>query len=55
VFGVGTWYILRLMSKPPHPDESRVEGAPIRSAGITPGPTQNPTGRRAFHDSEEPA
>jgi cytochrome bd ubiquinol oxidase subunit I len=34
VFGIGTWYILRLMGKPPHPGEPEPE-APIRSAGIT--------------------
>lgn len=47
-FSVGTWYILRLMSKHPHPHESGIEGdgdAPIRTAGFTPGPTQNPGGR----------
>ncbi|MEW9856096.1 cytochrome ubiquinol oxidase subunit I [Novosphingobium sp. M1R2S20] len=47
-FSVGTWYILRLMSKTPHPHETGIEGemdAPIRTAGITPGPTQNPGGR----------
>jgi cytochrome d ubiquinol oxidase subunit I len=36
VFGIGTWYILRLMSKPPHPGEPEPPEAPIRSAGITP-------------------
>ncbi|BAK67519.1 putative cytochrome bd-I oxidase subunit I [Sphingobium sp. SYK-6] len=44
VFGVGTWYILRLMNTPPRPHESGVETeerGPIRSAGITPGPAQN--------------
>jgi cytochrome d ubiquinol oxidase subunit I len=35
VFGIGTWYILRLMGQPPHPGEPEPE-APIRSAGITP-------------------
>jgi cytochrome d ubiquinol oxidase subunit I len=40
VFGVGTWYIMRLMAKPPHPHEQGPAHAPIRSAGITPGPTQ---------------
>ena len=46
VFGTGTWYILRLMSAPPHAGEPGVaatERAPLRTAGITPGPTQNPT------------
>ncbi|WP_284070188.1 cytochrome ubiquinol oxidase subunit I [Sphingomonas sp. KRR8] len=45
LFGIGTWYILRLMSHPPHVGERGVastERAPIRTAGITPGPTQNP-------------
>jgi cytochrome d ubiquinol oxidase subunit I len=43
VFGIGTWYILKLMAKPPHSGEEDVaeaEQAPIRSAGITPGPAQ---------------
>ena len=44
VFGVGTWYILRLMSQRPHTQEDEpkdVERAPLRTAGITPGPAQN--------------
>ncbi|MBX7501662.1 cytochrome ubiquinol oxidase subunit I [Qipengyuania sp. YG27] len=47
VFGVGTWYILRLMKAPPHTGEKgvkRTEKGPVRTAGITPGPTQNPGG-----------
>ncbi|ODT00178.1 MAG: cytochrome D ubiquinol oxidase subunit I [Erythrobacter sp. SCN 62-14] len=47
VFGVGVWYILKLMGKPPKPGEpgaKRGDKGPIRSAGITPGPTQNPGG-----------
>jgi cytochrome d ubiquinol oxidase subunit I len=38
VFGVGIWYMLRLMSHPPHSGETGVESErePIRSAGITP-------------------
>src|SRR5690606_22457720 len=39
VFGVGIWYMLRLMAAPPHPHEPdlrRAEGEPIRAAGITP-------------------
>jgi cytochrome bd ubiquinol oxidase subunit I len=42
-FSVGTWYILRLMQRPPHPHESgveQVESGPVRTAGITPGPPQ---------------
>jgi cytochrome bd ubiquinol oxidase subunit I len=47
VFGAGTWYILRLMASSPHPGEHgpvAEERAPLRTAGITPGPTQNPVG-----------
>ena len=47
VFGIGTWYILKLMDHAPHAGERGVaasERAPIRSAGITPGPTQQPQG-----------
>ena len=43
VFGVGIWYMLRLMKAPPHPHEAppaEAVEAPIRSAGITPGPAQ---------------
>lgn len=43
VFGIGTWYILKLMHAPPHPHEAALEEAdraPIRTAGITPGPHQ---------------
>ena len=35
VFGIGVWYLLKLMAQPPHPGEPEPE-APIRSAGITP-------------------
>jgi cytochrome d ubiquinol oxidase subunit I len=41
VFGVGVWYILKLMSHPPHAGEPSVESGPdrpIRTAGITPAP-----------------
>ena len=46
VFGTGTWYILRLMRSAPRNLETGVkrgDTGPIRTAGITPGPTQNPT------------
>ena len=36
VFAAGVWYILRLMAKPPVPDESDIIDAPVRTAGITP-------------------
>lgn len=43
VFGVGTWFILRLMGHAPHPGESGVlEGGPHRAAGITPAPGHDP-------------
>jgi cytochrome d ubiquinol oxidase subunit I len=43
VFSVGVWYILRLMARPPMPNEPGVaEGAPIRTAGITPAPAVHP-------------
>ena len=40
VFGFGTWYILKLMGKPPTASESATPAGagPIRSAGITPAP-----------------
>jgi len=47
VFGIGTWYILKLMHQTAKSGEARseeTERAPIRTAGITPGPTQNPLG-----------
>ena len=56
VFGVGTWYILRLMAQPPHPHEDEPgdsERAPLRSAGITPGPTQNPQRGETLPDGPE--
>ena len=49
VFGIGIWYILKLMAEPPHGGEQGLaleDGGPLRSAGITPGPTQNPTSER---------
>lgn len=53
VFGIGVWYILRLMGKAPHTGElgvKRGDKGPIRTAGITPGPTQNPN-----HNEPQPA
>lgn len=41
VFGVGVWYLLKLMGHAPHPGEPGIEAGPdrpIRSAGITPAP-----------------
>ena len=36
VFGAGIWYLLKLMKKPPEAHESALDGAPIRTAGVTP-------------------
>lgn len=36
VFGIGTWYILKLMHHAPKPGETGLSDAPIRTAGITP-------------------
>ncbi len=55
VFSVGTWYIMKLMSSAPHPAEpgvKRTETGPIRTAGITPGPTQNPGGTQPVPGNE---
>jgi cytochrome d ubiquinol oxidase subunit I len=40
VFGIGVWYLLKLMSAVPHVGEADVaetEHGPVRTAGITPG------------------
>jgi len=43
VFGAGVFYLLRLMAKPPHTDETGIEkGAPIRAAGVTPAAAVSP-------------
>jgi cytochrome bd ubiquinol oxidase subunit I len=38
VFGMGIWYLLRLMKKPPEAHEAPLSDAPIRTAGLTPAP-----------------
>jgi cytochrome d ubiquinol oxidase subunit I len=45
VFGVGVWYILRLVGKIPQISEDEPARAPIRSSGITPGPAEGKGGR----------
>lgn len=48
LFGAGTFYILRLMKKPPEIDEPEMPGdQPIRAAGITPGPSLDEGGSKA--------
>ena len=61
VFGIGVVYILKIMGKPPHAGEygvKRGDVGPIRTAGITPGPTQNPGGEETLPthapDEKEP-
>ncbi len=42
VFGSGVFFIMRLMSHPPHPHESEMSAAhPIHAAGLVPGPAQD--------------
>lgn len=56
VFGAGTLYILRLMGKSPQTGElgaKRGDTGPIRTAGITPGPTQNLGGAEALPTDKE--
>jgi cytochrome d ubiquinol oxidase subunit I len=58
VFGIGTWYILRLMHHTPHTGEqgvASVERAPLRTAGITPGPPQHPHGSGSGEPRPDPA
>ncbi|HET7809743.1 MAG TPA: cytochrome ubiquinol oxidase subunit I [Steroidobacteraceae bacterium] len=38
VFGMGVWYLLKLMSRAPQPHEPEPANAPAHAAGITPGP-----------------
>ena len=55
VFGVGTWFILRLMSAPPHPHETGIiPGGPHRAAGITPVAALG-SGAEADADPRHPA
>jgi len=42
VFGAGTFYLLRMMSKAPGTAKLGLNDGPIRSAGITPAPQINP-------------
>lgn len=47
VFGVGTWYILRLIGKGVETGETEINDAPIRTAGTTPLPAHHPEGQQA--------
>ncbi|WP_068073718.1 cytochrome ubiquinol oxidase subunit I [Novosphingobium lentum] len=49
-FGIGVWYILKLMADPPHAHEPPLEeeeAGPVRTAGITPGPARPAAGGAA--------
>jgi cytochrome d ubiquinol oxidase subunit I len=46
VFGAGVWYLLRLMHKPPQAGELGLDGAPIRTSGVTPAPAILEGGQR---------
>ena len=51
VFGTGTFYILRLMHKPPEPAEPGLPtDQPIRAAGIMPAPVFHPSVKGTRHD-----
>ena len=49
VFGMGSWYLLKLMSRAPQPHEPELRNAPAHAAGITPAPALGaaPAGERA--------
>ena len=42
IFGAGIWYLLRMMAAPPGAPGPRLREGPIRTAGITPGPAEDP-------------
>ena len=42
VFGAGTFYLLRLMNRPPSDRPDIEEIGPTRTAGITPAPSVDP-------------
>ncbi len=50
VFGMGTWYLLRLMSRAPQPHEPEMPHAPAHAAGITPAPAFAAPGKEPSHD-----
>ncbi|MBA3677904.1 MAG: cytochrome ubiquinol oxidase subunit I [Sphingosinicella sp.] len=55
VFGIGTIYILKLMARGPEIGEPQLARAPIRSAGITPGPSVGRRGADPRPDQSEGA
>jgi cytochrome d ubiquinol oxidase subunit I len=52
VFSAGTMYIMRLMARAPHADETGPTKAPIRTAGITPSPVLH--GASAAKETDRP-
>jgi cytochrome d ubiquinol oxidase subunit I len=55
VFGIGTWYLLKLMHHPPHAHETGEAHAPIRTAGITPAGAVHRPGADPRPDATEEA
>jgi cytochrome d ubiquinol oxidase subunit I len=51
VFGMGSWYLLQLMSRAPQPHEPDPPNAPAHAAGITPAPAM--TRSRAAGENRE--
>ena len=47
VFGMGSWYLLKLMSRAPQPHEPEPENVPAHAAGITPAPAMGAAAERA--------
>jgi cytochrome d ubiquinol oxidase subunit I len=55
VFGIGTWYILKLMARPPYMGEPEPAEAPIRTAGLTAAPSIHGRGADPKADRSEGA
>ncbi|WP_126975259.1 cytochrome ubiquinol oxidase subunit I [Frigidibacter oleivorans] len=49
IFGTGVFYLLRLMARLPEVDEQELVDAPIRTAGITPGPANPEPAKETPH------
>jgi cytochrome d ubiquinol oxidase subunit I len=49
VFGMGSWYLLKLMSRAPLPQEPEHANLPAHAAGITPAPALAGAGREPGH------